>query len=141
MGRKSIYSEEERAQRRAIAQARYRLSKGVKVGLPPGRPPAGQVRTIADYAPKVVQQKSQIILPKRQLSAHASADEIREWIIEVCDSLSKCDNPAAWASAASIMQRNLELLIKLEPPKPVEPKKRPRCEILIDENENDGDTE
>lgn len=134
MGRKSIYSEEERAQRRAITQARYRLSKGVKVGLPPGRPPAGQIRTIADVVPKVIQQKPRIVLPKRKLSANATTEEIREWVVGVCESLANCENPAAWASAASIMQRNLELLIKLEPPKPVEPKKRPRIEILIDEN-------
>lgn len=135
MSRVSQYTEEERKERRRIAQARYRLKQGTKVGCPPGRPPRGKIRTLADWAPQVVKEISVLPKPKRKINANSTIEEIREWITEVCLNLSNCDNPAAWASAASIMQRNLELLIKLTPPPKPEPEERERVQIEIEEKD------
>lgn len=136
MSRTSKYTEEEKKARRAIAQARYRLKKGQMVGMPPGRPPKDGVRTVADWTPRVMDNRPKIIMPKTPLSASSSIEEIREWITNVCIALSQSENPAAWASAAMIMQRNLELLAKLTPPEKPKPEPRPRIQITIEDTDD-----
>lgn len=137
MGRTPIYTPEERKERRRITQARYRLKQGIPVGMPPGPRPKDEVRYVADWSPRIVvsQKKQTMIMPKSKLNANSSVEDVREWIVEVCARLSECDNPSAWASAAAIMQRNLELLIKLTPPPQPEHEPRPRITIELDDKD------
>lgn len=135
-------TEEERKEHRRIATARYRLKKGVAVGTKPGRPATGTVKFVDNSGVvPVVKEEPVFIKPKKRISKDSNFDEVCDYILDICDSLVNCPNPAAWASAANTMHRVLETMIKLQPPKPVEPIKRPRVQIVIDETEPQEDEE
>ncbi len=135
-------TEEEKKEHRRIATARYRLKKGIAVGAKRGRPAAGIERTVDNSGVvPVVKEEPVFLKPKKRINKDSTFDDVCDYILEICDNLVNCPNPAAWASAANTMHRVLETMIKLQPPKPVEPIKRPRVQIVIDETEPQEDEE
>lgn len=137
MGRPPKYhTEEERKLAKKHALDRHRLKKGMAVGCTGGRPPAGLKREVKDIGGiQVVRETYDFPAPKMKLTATSTPDDIRKWIVQVCENLSNCPVPAAWASAATIMQRNLELYLKLTPPPPPPREERPRATIIINEKD------
>lgn len=135
-GRPTKYAtEEERKLARKHAMDRYRLRHGEAVGMGGGRLPAGIKREVVDVGTKIIRETYEVPLPKIKLTADSTVEDIRKWIVQVCENLSNCPQPAAWASAATIMQRNLELLIKLTPPPAPVREERPRITITLDDDE------
>lgn len=135
-------TEEERKEHRRIATARYRLKKGVAVGTKRGRPASGYTKTVDNTGVvPVVREEPVFIKPKKRINHDSTFEERLDYIMEICDNLVNCPNPAAWASGGALMHKALETMIKLAPPKTVEPVKRPRVEVVIQDDEPKEDEE
>ncbi|MDR0367072.1 MAG: hypothetical protein LBH41_00655 [Rickettsiales bacterium] len=134
MARKKL-TDEERAARRKITTARYRLKKGHVPGAV-GKPPQNEERTVIKMeGATLVERKPKFVLKTtKTLDRNSTPEDIYEWIIEVCQDLKGSDVPAAWAAAASNMYKVAESLERRLPPPEVKVKPRPRIAVVIEED-------
>lgn len=134
-----VYTPEERKERRRIANAKYRASKGCMVGVGGGRRPSYEKTTMRQIGDVFVQSSKPVFIPKssKRLTKDSKIEDIVEWCMEVAESLKECPNPAAWGSALTSVLKLIQILEAQLPPPIQEVQPRPRVAIVIEENEGE----
>lgn len=134
-----VYTPEERKERRRIANAKYRASKGCMVGVGGGRRPSYEKTTMRQIGDVFIQQSEPVFIPKstKRITKDSKIEDIIDWCMEVAESLRECPNPAAWASSLNGVLKLIQILEAQLPPPIQEVQPRPRVAIVIEDDEEE----